>query len=101
VSYRKREFGVRMSLGATALQIRSLMLRDGARPVLEGLVLGIWGGVAARFIIRSYTDVDIAVLDPWMLAVTPIPITLAAVAACYLPATRAGRVDPATALRYE
>lgn len=101
VVYRTREFGVRMSLGATARQIKALVLRDGARPVADGLILGLWGGLAGRFLIRSYTDVDVNVFDPWMLALAPAPIILAAFLACYWPASRAARVDPTTALRYE
>jgi predicted permease len=101
VAYRTREFGVRMSLGATARQIKLMVVRDGARPVLEGLVLGLWGGIAMRLIIRSYTDLDVAVFDAWMLLVAPVPIVLAALCACYLPASKASRVDPTTALRCE
>jgi putative ABC transport system permease protein len=101
VAYRTREFGVRMSLGASARQIKTMVIRDGARPVFDGLVLGLWGGIAGRFLVRSYTDLEVAVLDPWMLAVTPVPIVLAALFACYLPASRASRVDPTTALRCE
>ena len=101
VAYRTREFGVRMSLGASARQIKGLVLRDGTRPVVDGLILGLWGGLAARLLIRSYTDIEVTVLDPWMLALAPVPIVLAALFACYWPAARAARVDPTTALRYE
>jgi len=101
VAYRKREFGVRLSLGATARQIKLMVVRDGSRPVAEGLLLGLWGGIAARLIVRSYLDLDVAVFDSWMLLITPIPIGLAALCACYLPAARASRVDPMAALRCE
>ena len=101
VVYRTREFGVRMSLGASTRQIQAMVIRDGARPVFDGLVLGLWGGIAGRVLVRSYIDVEVTVLDPWMLIIAPIPIVLAALCACYLPATRAARVDPMTALRCE
>ena len=101
VVYRTREFGVRMSLGATARQIKTMVLRDGARPVVDGLILGLWGGLAGRMLIRAYADLEVTVFDPWMLAVAPAPIVLAAIVACYWPAARAARVDPTTALRYE
>jgi ABC-type antimicrobial peptide transport system permease subunit len=101
VVYRTREFGVRMSLGASTRQIQAMVIRDGARPVFDGLVLGLWGGIAGRVLVRSYMDVEVTVLDPWMLIIAPIPIVLAALCACYLPATRAARVDPMTALRCE
>ena len=48
VSYRTREIGVRMSVGATARQIKLMVIKDGYRPVIEGLVLGLWGGLAGR-----------------------------------------------------
>lgn len=101
VSYRTREIGVRMSVGATARQIKLMVIRDGYRPVFEGLVLGLWGGLAGRVIARSYMDVDVAVVDPWMLLFTPIPLIAAAFVACYWPASRAARVDPTVALRCE
>jgi hypothetical protein len=99
ILHRTREIGVRMSMGATARQIKAMVLLDGYRPVLEGLALGLWGGLAGRVIVRAYLELEVAVLDPWMLAVTPIPIVLAAFCACYLPAHRAAAVDPTVALR--
>ncbi|MGE0863611.1 MAG: ABC transporter permease [Vicinamibacterales bacterium] len=101
VAHRTREIGVRMSLGATAAQIKLMVMKDGYRPVIEGLVLGLWGGLAARLLVRAYMDVDVAVIDPWMLVVAPIPLVLAAFSACYVPAARAAGVDPTVALRAE
>ena len=101
VAYRTREIGVRMSFGATASQIRRMVLKDGYRPVLDGLAIGVVIGLAGRVIVRAYLDVDVSVLDPWMLLVVPIPLILAASLACYLPARRAAAVDPNVALRHE
>lgn len=101
VAYRTREFGVRMSLGASARQIQAMVIRDGARPVFDGLVLGLWGGIVGRLLVRSYMELEVTVLDPWMLLLAPVPIVMVALSALYLPAARASRVDPATALRYE
>jgi len=101
VSHRTREIGVRMAVGASAAQIKMMVMKDGYRPVVEGLVLGLWGGVAGRMIVRSYMDLDVNVFDPWMLMITPIPLVLAAFCACYIPAARAARVDPTVALRAE
>jgi predicted permease len=101
VAYRTREIGVRMAVGGTAAQIKRMVMTDGYRPVIEGLVLGLWGGIAGRFIVRASTEVDVAIFDMWMLVVTPIPLVLAAFCACYLPAARASRVDPTVALRCE
>jgi predicted permease len=102
VAHRTREIGVRMSVGATARQIKVMVLKDGYRPVVEGLVLGLWGGIAGRIILRSYMELDdVTILDPWMLFLTPIPLIAAAFWACYLPASRAASVDPTVALRCE
>jgi putative ABC transport system permease protein len=93
---------VRMSVGATARQIKLMVLKDGYRPVVEGLALGLWGGIAGRLVLRSYVDLEnVTIVDPWMLLLTPIPLIAAAFCACYLPAARAAGVDPTVALRCE
>ena len=102
VSHRTREIGVRMSVGATAAQIKLMVLKDGYRPVAEGLILGLWGGVAGRILVRAYMELeDVTIVDPWMLLLTPIPLIAAAFCASYLPAARAASVDPTVALRCE
>lgn len=101
VAARTREIGVRMSVGATTRQIKLMVIKDGFRPVVDGLVLGLWGGLAGRVIARAFMDVDVNVIDPWMLLLTPIPLVLAAFSACYWPASRAASVDPTVALRCE
>jgi len=101
VAARTREIGVRMSFGASAAQIKRMVLKDGYRPVLEGLAIGLFIGLAGRVIVRAYLDVDVSVVDPWMLLVVPIPLILAAFCASYFPAHRAAGVDPNVALRHE
>ena len=100
VGHRTKEIGVRMSLGATASQIQRLVLKDGYLPVLEGLAVGLVIGLVGRAIVRAYLEVDLRVIDPWMLLV-PIPLILAAFCACYLPARWAAGVDPNVALRHD
>jgi putative ABC transport system permease protein len=100
VAHRTREIGVRMSLGASAGQIKRMVLVDGYRPVFEGLVLGLFGGFVGRTFVRSYLDIDVSIIDPWLLFVVPIPPIVAAFCACYLPARRAAGVDPNVALRH-
>jgi putative ABC transport system permease protein len=101
VAHRTREIGVRMSFGASAAQIKRMVLRDGYRPVLDGLVFGLSIGLVGRAIVRAYMELDVSIVDPWMLLVAPIPLLLAAFFACYLPAHRAAGVDPSVALRCE
>ena len=101
VTNRTREIGVRMSMGATASQIKRMVLRDGYGPVIDGLAYGLIVGLGGRAIVRSYMELDVAIVDPWMLVITPIPLILAAFFACFLPARRAARVDPNIALRQE
>ena len=100
VVLRTREIGLRMSCGASSARIRWMVLGDGYRPVVDGLVLGLWGGLAGRAIVRSYLDVDVAIFDPWMFFIVPIPLIAAAFCACYVPAHRASSVDPTVALRH-
>jgi putative ABC transport system permease protein len=101
IASRTREIGVRMSFGATSGQIMRMVLVDGYRPVFDGLVFGLLIGLIGRAFARAYLDLDVAIFDPWMLVVTPIPLILAAFFACYLPARRAAAVDPNVALRCE
>src|SRR5919205_529685 len=101
IANRTREIGVRMSLGATAAEIKRMVLVDGYRPVLDGLIFGLAIGLVGRAIARAYLELDVAIVDPWMLVVTPIPLICAAFFACYLPARSAAAVDPNVALRSE
>ena len=100
VAHRTREVGVRMALGAASSQIERMVLRDGFRPVLEGLFIGLLLGTLARAAIRSLLEVPIQLVDPYALALVPIPLAIAAFVASYVPARRAARVDPNVALRH-
>jgi predicted permease len=100
VVFRTRELGVRMALGAAAQQIQRMVLGEGVRPVAEGLVLGLLVGAFARWTIKALLDAPIQVVDPIAFSAVPIPLAIAALAACYLPARRAARVEPTVALRH-
>jgi putative ABC transport system permease protein len=99
VAGRTREIGLRMSFGATAAQIQRMVLKDGYRPVVEGLVLGLAGGLAGRVIVRANLDIEVSLIDPWMIFVVPVPLIVAAFCACYFPARTAAAVEPTVALR--
>lgn len=100
VAQRTREVGVRMALGASVPQIERMVMREGYRPVLQGLFLGLFFGVVVRFLLRAYVNPNIQPFDPVAFAMVPIPLVIAAFLACYVPARRAARVDPNVALRH-
>ncbi len=100
VAYRTREIGVRMSLGASPGQIQRMVLKDGYRPVVDGLAIGLFIGVIGRTIVRAYMELEVSVVDPWLFFVVPVPLIAAAFCACYFPAHRAAGVDPNVALRH-
>ncbi|MFA7540778.1 MAG: FtsX-like permease family protein, partial [Lysobacterales bacterium] len=95
---RRREIGVRQSLGANAADIWRLVLGDGLRLVLPGLVLGIAGALAlARLLAAQLYGVGAA--DPGIIALSGAVLVLVALLACAVPTLRAARVPPATALQ--
>jgi putative ABC transport system permease protein len=100
VARRTRELGIRVALGAQAGDVRSLVVRQGMLPALVGLALG---AVAALFTTRVLASLlyGVAPHDVTAFAAAAIVLTGTAFAACYLPARRATKVDPMTALRSE
>jgi putative ABC transport system permease protein len=99
VARRTRELGIRVAIGASRRQVGQLILRDGSRPVLKGLVLGLMIGIGVRIAIAARIHTSASAIDPWLLAVLPLPFAAAALIACALPVLRATRVDPNIALR--
>jgi putative ABC transport system permease protein len=101
VVFRTREMGIRMALGAAAAQITRMVLGEGIRPVIEGVVLGCFFGVVTRAILRAtLLDETVRLVDFAVFGAVPIPFAIAALIACYLPARRAASVDPNVALRH-
>lgn len=100
VTQRTAEFGVRIALGATPRNIAALVLRQGAWLVLLGVSAGLAGFLALSRVIGQLLF-GIAPTDPLTLALAPLILTLAALAACLLPVRRATRVNPLLVLRAE
>jgi predicted permease len=100
VSRKTNEIGIRMALGSSRIQIARLVLREALLMVLAGLVLGIPAALATARLIRSQLY-GLGPYDPMTLLFAVGVMTGVAVLACYPPATRAMRIDPMAALRYE
>jgi putative ABC transport system permease protein len=97
---RRTEIGIRIALGARREQVLGLLLLDGMRPALLGLVLGLGASVGAAQWIRSLLYGTQAV-DGWVIAAVSGTLLAVSVLACLIPAWRASRLDPMQALRME
>ena len=100
VSRRSREIGLRMALGADCRGIRNMVVRQGALLVGVGVALGLAGALVTTRALESLLF-GVTTLDLPTLIAVPVMLVTVALAACYLPARRATRVDPMDALRYE
>jgi predicted permease len=100
VSRKTNEIGIRMALGSGRIQIAGLVLREALLMVLAGLVLGIPAAMATARLMRSQLY-GLGPYDPMTMLFAVGVMTGVAVLACYPPATRAMRIDPMAALRYE
>src|SRR5438477_376362 len=98
VSRRSREMGIRMALGAPAGAVRSMIVRDGGRLAVIGLVLGFAGAIAATRFLRSLLF-EVSVTEPLVFAAAAAVLALVAVMASWIPAHAATKVDPLTAVR--
>jgi predicted permease len=95
---RRREFGVRVALGARPTDVGGLVLRDAALLIASGLALGLPAAYAAAQVTRSLLY-GVSASSPVVFGVTAATLALVAVAASFLPARQASRADPVAALR--
>jgi predicted permease len=100
VVQRTREIGIRMALGAQAHNVLILVLSQGMKLVLLGLVIGIPASLAVARLLSSLL-VGLTTSDALTIAVVTVLLMGVTLVACYLPARRATRVDPLETLRYE
>jgi predicted permease len=100
VRQRYAEIGVRLAFGATASDVRRLVLREGLLVAVLGSTVGLAGAMMAGPMLRGLLF-ELSPLDPLALASAAILVIGASVAACCVPALRASRVDPLAALRHD
>jgi putative ABC transport system permease protein len=100
VNMRRHEIAIRMAIGATARDVFADVLGGGGRMVLVGCVIGI---ALTALVARGAESIlfGVSPFDPLTYGTASLALALVALLACYLPARRATRVDPAMALRYE
>ncbi len=100
VEQRTQEIGIRLSLGADGGSVRRMIVMQGMRLAIVGVVIGIAASWAlARFMSAFLFQVEAR--DPLVFAGAPLVLTLVALVAVWLPALKASKVDPVIALRYE
>jgi putative ABC transport system permease protein len=100
VNQRTHEIGIRTALGAQRRDVLRLVMRDGAKIALFGIAIGIAGAIALTRLMTSLLF-EVKPTDPETFAVVTIVLAIVALAACYVPARRAMRIDPMVALRHE
>jgi putative ABC transport system permease protein len=100
VSRRTPEIGLRMALGAQRADVLRLVFHESLWSVAAGIATGLIAAAALTRFVES-TLFGVSKRDPWTIAVAAILLLVTAAVAAFVPARRASRTDPMTALRYE
>ena len=100
VQQRTQEIGIRMALGALASDVRNMVVFQGMRLAIVGVVIGIAAAFGLARVIASFLY-GVQARDPGVFIAIPVLLSLVALLAVWLPARRAARVDPVIALRYQ
>ncbi len=100
VNQRRREFGIRVALGARSGDVLALVLRQGSAPVLIGILAGIAGALALTRVLKTVLY-QVSATDPSIFALISAALALIGLAAMFFPARRATQVDPVEALRQD
>jgi putative ABC transport system permease protein len=100
VTQRTSEIGIRVTMGAQPGDVFRIIVGEGLRLALVGVVVGVVAALAFTRLLRGFLY-GISAYDPLTFIGVSALLTAVAIAACYFPARRATQVDPLVALRYE
>jgi ABC-type antimicrobial peptide transport system permease subunit len=100
VQQRTQEIGIRMALGAESSHVRRMVLSQGLQFSLLGVGVGLVAAFGLARLLAAFLF-GVTVWDPVVFTVVPLLLTVVSLIAIWIPALRATRVDPSTALRYE
>jgi ABC-type antimicrobial peptide transport system permease subunit len=98
VSQRTQEIGIRMALGARAVDVWSMVLRHGLRITIAGMVIGLICAFALSRVLANLLY-GISATDPVLFLLISLLLAVVALAACFIPAHRATKVDPVIAIK--
>ena len=100
VAQRTQEIGIRVALGASDVQVVSMVMAQGLRLAGLGLAMGLVLAMMLKSVLKGFL-VGVSTMDPATLSVTALVLLIVALLASYVPARRAARVEPMVALRFE
>jgi putative ABC transport system permease protein len=100
VTQHRNEIGVRLALGASPAKILMLVIRKGLGLTIVGVAIGLLSSFALTRLMKSLLF-EVKATDPLTFVAVPLVLLTVAFLACWIPARRAAKVDPMTALRYE